>query len=435
MWYAGIGVRCITPENSIWLDGWGSRTEASKGVNGDIFIKTLALKDGADRLGVLVTGDLMAIGRALSERVAAKVCADYGIQRSQFIWSMSHNHSAPMVADALPLWWDLPQCERDVVQRWTSRMEQAVYDTVADALSGLRPAELRFEQGLAGIAVNRRRARLGGRMLTTQIDPDVPVLTISDPGGAMRGILFGYACHATCVNDMTVNGEYPGWAQMELEKSHPGVTAMFVAGCGADANPLPRLRGDLWKHYGHILAQAVETVLDTPMRPVAGPLRTAFATAMPQLQTPRPRGYYLARRDAAKNPIARRAADYQIAKYDRGEPLAHEAPYPIHVWRFGNDLTFIALTGEAVGDYSLRFKRAYGIDTTWVAAYCNELYAYVPSRRVLEEGGYEGRTGMAEFGHAAPFRSDVEEIIASNVDELIRAVGGAAAADRYVVEH
>jgi hypothetical protein len=210
---------------------------------------------------------------------------------------------------------------------------------------------------------------------------------------------------------------------MELENSHPGITAMFVAGCGADSNPLPRLRGDLWKSYGHILAEAVETVIEGRMSSVNASLRTAFTTATLGLQSPPTREWFVQRRKEVAG-VALRSVDYQIAKYDRGEPLATEAPYPIHVWQLGDDLTFIGLTGETVCDYALRFKRAYGVDNTWVAGYCNELLAYIPSRRVLEEGCYEGRTGMAEYGHAAPFLSTVEEIIASGVDELIREISG-----------
>lgn len=433
MWQAGIGKRCINPDGPIWLDGWASRTEASKGVSGDIFVKALALRDAAGYMGVLVTSDLMAIGRTMSQRVADKVCADHRLTRSQFIWNVSHSHSSPIVADSLPLYWDLPQKEYDVIERWTAQVEEAVYEAVADAINDLQPAELGFEQGLAGIAVNRRRARKGGRKLTTLTDPDVPVMTLGSPEGNLRGILFGYACHTTAVNDMKVNGDYAGWASALLEKEYPDVKAMFISGCGADANPLPRHHGNLWQHYGHILAEAVKSVIAQGTQPLNGRLRTATTTATIELQTPPDRTFYERKLASSTDGTARRAMQHQLDKLDRNEPLMTQVPYDIHTWRFGEALTFIGLTGEVVCDYALRFKQAYGPDNTWVAGYCNELFAYVPSRRVLEEGGYEGRTGMAEYGHAAPFRSSVEEIIASSVDELIRAIGGDPVGDRFSI--
>ena len=72
-------------------------------------------------------------------------------------------------------------------------------------------------------------------------------------------------------------------------------------------------------------------------------------------------------------------------------------------------------------DYSLRFKSTYGWDNTWVAGYNNELLSYIPSLRVLKEGGYEGTEGMAEYGLPAPYAYAVEEIIAQKVEDLVEA--------------
>ena len=67
-------------------------------------------------------------------------------------------------------------------------------------------------------------------------------------------------------------------------------------------------------------------------------------------------------------------------------------------------MTFIALGGEVVVDYSLRFKRQYGADNLWVAGYSNDVFAYIPSLRVLREGGYEGGGAMLRLRPARPLR-------------------------------
>src|SRR4029079_15416144 len=73
------------------------------------------------------------------------------------------------------------------------------------------------------------------------------------------------------------SGDWPGFAQIELEKTFPGATALFVAGCGADQNPLPRRRVQLAQEYGHQAAAGVDGALKAGLKPVAGPLRVGYS--------------------------------------------------------------------------------------------------------------------------------------------------------------
>ena len=116
--------------------------------------------------------------------------------------------------------------------------------------------------------------------------------------------------------------------------------------------------------------------------------------------------------------IRTREVDLQLGLLEEG-PLTQTVPFPIHVWQL-DTLRFIALSGEPVVDYSLRFKQQYGFSSTWVAGYCNELTAYIPSLRVLREGGYEGVSGMMEYGWPAAFDETIEERIAGAVEALIK---------------
>jgi hypothetical protein len=77
-------------------------------------------------------------------------------------------------------------------------------------------------------------------------------------------------------------------------------------------------------------------------------------------------------------------------------------------------------------DYSLRFKHQYGADNLWVAGYSNDVFAYIPSLRVLREGGYEGGGAMLAYGQPAPFAWAVEETIAEKVDEVVKRLRGQA---------
>lgn len=54
------------------------------------------------------------------------------------------------------------------------------------------------------------------------------------------------------------------------------------------------------------------------------------------------------------------------------------------------------------------------------SGYSNDIFAYIPSLRVLREGGYEG--GDAMSGQLpGPFGAAIEEIIVEKVTDLVKA--------------
>lgn len=424
-WQAGVAKADITPTESVPLAGYGGKTRMSQRVEHAIWLKALALKDDAGAVSVLVTADLVGLSDKMIAVIAKNAAEKHGVARERLILNASHNHSCPVTEDVLWLYYEFTAEEAAAKDRYT-RMVYAKYDEVIGAaIAALKPAELSFEQGLAGVAVNRRRSRgPESRALGGQVDQDVPVIAVKI-GNELRAVLFGYSCHTTALGGLSINGDYAGFAQLELEKSIPGCTALFVQNCGGDANPLPRIRGrdaeatQLAGMYGHILAEAVRQVVAAPMKPLTGPLKVAMGETELMLQPGLPLEE-LRQRVPNLTGMPKREFEHFIRQYETlGEP-PDRVKYPVQVWSFGPELTFIALTGETVVDYSLKFKAAHGWNTTWVCGYNNDLLSYVPSLRVLKEGGYEGVSGMYEYGHRAPYTEDVEQRITAKVEELLK---------------
>lgn len=425
-WQAGAAKADITPAESVPLAGYGGKTRMSQHVEHPIWLKALALRDDSGATSVLVTADLVGLSDKMIAVIAKNAAEKQGVSRERLILNTSHNHSCPVTEDVLWLYYEFTPEEAAAKERYT-RMLYAKYDEVIGAaIAELKPAELSFEQGLAGVAVNRRRSRgPESRALGGQVDQDVPVITVKT-GNDIKAIIFGYSCHTTALGGLSINGDYAGFAQLELEKSFPGSVAMFVQNCGGDANPLPRIRGkdaeatELASMYGKILAEAVRQVITGTMKPLSGSIRASMGETELDLQPGIPLNE-LKQRLPNLTGMPKREFDHFIRQYEAlGEP-PDRVKYPIQVWQFGTGLTFIALTGETVVDYSLKFKAAYGWNTTWVSGYNNDLLSYVPSLRVLQEGGYEGVTGMFEYGHRAPYTETVEERITTKVDELVKA--------------
>lgn len=415
-WKAGVAKVVITPTEPIWMAGFGSRTKPSEGVRQDIYVRALALQDERGKTSVVVTLDLAGIEREMSVAIADQCRTRFGVTRDRLILNVSHTHSGPVAGLALMPIYNLSPQQLDVVRRYTSSLIEKTVGAVGTAIQNLAPATVGFGQGLAGIAVNRRRVRL--RSLPGPVDPDVPVLSVRDAGGKLQAVAVGYAAHATTLSDYLINGDWPGFALEEIEKAQPGATALFIQGCGGDANALPRRDEELSRNYGKILAAAVAEVLRGKMAPLSGPLEAVYEQVDVPFHQP-PGRTELEQRLNDKNNYIRQHAKRLLSDLDRDGRLPASYSYPVQVWQFGRGLKLIALGGEVVVDYSLRLKQEYGFDQTWVAGYCNDILAYIPSRRVLKEGGYEGGDSMIYFGRPGPFGAAVEEIIVEKVHDLV----------------
>jgi hypothetical protein len=425
-WKVGAAKVNINPTEPIWLAGYGNRDRPSEGILQDIWIKAAAFQDSTGAISVITTSDLVGLDTETVELVSKQVLAKHGIPRERLLFNYSHNHSCPVTSGVLPLYYPVNAQQKAVIERYTQRLRGQYVELIGKAVAALQPATVEFEQGLAGLAVNRRRARAGGRALPGPVDQDVPVMAVRDKAGKPKAILFGYSCHTTALSGYQVNGDYAGYAQAEIETANPGAIALFVMGCGGDANPLPRIMGvttpeavELAAMYGKILAAAVKIVLAGPMKPVMGPLKAKYGIATVPFQKAPTKAELLERGKTLKG-LSVRFNDYLLARLEKEGKLRADYPYPVQAWMFGKDLLFIGLTGESVVDYCLRFKRDYGVDNTWVAGYNNELLSYIPSLRVLKEGGYEGTDGIYEYGLPAPYGHAVEEVIAEKVQELVR---------------
>jgi neutral ceramidase len=416
-WKAGVAKVNITPREPIWLAGYGDRTRPSEGVRQEIYAKALALQDESGATSVIVTADLLGFTREVAEPIAERARQKYGLVRERLAFNASHTHSAPVTGNMLRPAYPFGEEQMVVIRRYTSRLQDQVVELIGDAIKNLAPAQIAFEQGLAGVAVNRRR--VGHRNYPGPVDHDVPVLAVRDLDGKLRAVVFGYACHNTVLNDYQVNGDWAGYAQAEIEQQHPGTTALFMQGCGADANPLPRRSVELAASYGRILAAAVEQVLEGKMRQVSGRINAAFDHVDVPFANPPTRAQFEERLHD-RNAAVQRHAKFMLELLNRDGKLPNRYPCAIEVWQLGQDVTWVMLAGEVVVDYALRFKNAYGWDNTWVSGYSNDVFAYIPSLRVLKEGGYEGGGAMIGYGQPGPFAWAVEETIAGKVDELVR---------------
>ena len=423
----GFARSVITPEQPMWMAGYGARDHRAEGTVQDLFVKAVAI---GEPVAVLVALDLIGIDRDTCRRIATRIEERHGIPRDRVAINCSHTHCGPIIGSSPLNTFLLPPEDIELRAAHTRLVEKRAVEAVEAALADRRPAEVSWGRGTCSVAVNRREnkepevptIRAAGRPLRGPFDHDVPVLAVHDEAGQIRGTIFGYACHATVLDFYRWCGDYPGFACQEWERRHPGATAVFWAGCGADQNPLPRRSVELAAAYGGRLADSVDAVLDEgTLRPISGSVETRYEEVQLDLATIPDRAYW--EKAAAGNDKYETArARHLLEVLEREGQLETCYPwYPVQVWRLGNaGPQWVFLGGEVVVDYAVRLKAEFGRDTTWVAGYSNDVMAYVPSRRVLMEGGYEGGGAMVYFGLPAPWAPNVEETIVGAVRGMLR---------------
>ena len=410
-WNAGVAAIDITPDRSLWMAGFARRKQASQGVALPLHAKALALQAGQGNPIVLVTADLLGFTARITDHVSAVIQKRHRIRRADLLFNASHTHCGPVVDEQLSVAYDLTPEQWADIRTYTAKLQEQLIAVISESLKRLAPARVAYGRGEATFAANRRASfkPLG------PVDHSVPILRIDNANGAPIAIVFGYACHNTTLGDAFVqyHGDYAGVAQGELEKRHQGATALFIAGCGADANPSPRGTLEHVQAHGVALADAVDRTLPS-VTPETPSLRTAYGTVDLPFVGSEARERW--KQQLKVEPVYLQRYDALMERQGR---LPSKQADPVQVWKLGH-ITLVALGGEVVVDYALRLARENKGETMWVAGYSNDVFGYVPSLRVLREGGYEGADAMIYYGRPGPFTEDVEELIVAKVRQLMR---------------
>lgn len=397
-WLAGTATATITPDADAphHLRGFTAREGPMEDVDEDLHAKVLALEDGTGQRLLVVTYEAISVPPELRDTLEA-ACADrWDLSPAALVTNPSHTHYGPNTRyrpedlDA-----DAPEHER-VSAEWRAELESTLLDLLDEAVADLSPASLSYNHARCGIAMSRRALADDtvhfGPYPDGPYDHDVPVLVV-ERDDAVETILFGYACHTTSLAHYNqVSGDYAGYAMAALEEEFPEATALFMIGCGGDQKAYPQGDRSRTKHYGRALKNAVQVAIEARSRePVTGPLSLRKETIT------------LERADHEAGPTA--------------ETLSTQR-YPIQAVGFGNDLTMLSLAGEVVVEYALAIKEQLA-EPVWIAAY-SEYAGYIPTRRVLAEGGYEARTSGRGEGR---YRPETEEQVIDTATAVAERVG------------
>ncbi len=411
----GVAQTDITPSYPVRLSGFGFRRAESEGVTQRIWAKALAVGGDDQGPAVLITVDNLGIPARLVDELAGRLAKKANLARPRLAVMATHTHTAPMLTGVAPTLFGqpIPKEHQERIDRYTVELTDKLEQVALAALADRKPARLSWGIGSVGFAVNRRTK--GG-----PVDHDFPILVIRDLQNKVRAVYVSYACHCVTLSNNKISGDWAGYAQQQIQDAYPGAIALVSIGCGADSNPRSGVTGDkteIAAHQGAEVAAEVKRLLAGYLAPVTGKLtanRRSIELPLDTLPT-RAQWEERARRKDAIGYHAR----VQLARLARGEALRTKIAYPVETWTFGDSLAMVFLPGEVVVDYSLRLKRELDGRRLWINAYANDAPAYIPSERVLKEGGYEGGGAMVYYDLPVRFRPGLEQRIITTVHELV----------------
>ncbi|MDR2039399.1 MAG: neutral/alkaline non-lysosomal ceramidase N-terminal domain-containing protein [Bacteroidales bacterium] len=422
LWKAGTAQVVITPGENLWMAGYAARNQPSEGKIHDLYAKALVLEDSYGSRSVLVTSDLLGFTADLSNRIRKELASLLDLTKAQIILNASHTHSGPVLSGALVDIYPIDKEEWDRIERYTQTLEKKIIDLVIEAALNLEPVSIYAANGTARFLVNRRNNPEQKIEYQSELkgpsDYSVPVLKVVKKSGDIKAIIFGHACHPVVLTGYQWAGDYPGFAQLELEKLYPGTTALFFQGAGADQNPMPRRTIPLARQHGITLAAAVDRVLHEKMKSLPSSLKTAYKEIdLPLVPISEKE---LAGIIQEKEGYPKQWALRMLEERRKGITPLNTYPYPIQIWNLGG-LPLFSLGGELVVDYALNFKQKYGYES-FVLGYSNDVMAYIPTVRILNEGGYEGADSQMVYGMPGLWSSEIETLIFKGVDELAEKV-------------
>ena len=409
----GVARVDITPDYPIRLTGFASRKTESEGVAQRIHAKALAIGTDAEGPAVLITVDNLGVSDTIRTELLRRL-KNTRLRHDRLAICSSHTHSAPMIAGVAPniFMADLPPDQQSRVDRYTRELTMKLEQVIRAALADRRPSRIEWTQGKVGFAMNRR-----GKPIAP-VDHDLPVLRVVAPEGIVRAVFVSYACHCVTLGLNTVHGDWAGSAQLALEADHPGAIGLVAIGCGADQNPNKRGTPDMADALGRQIADEVKRLFPSPWKELSTPpTARAKRIALDYDKLPT-RAEWEALATNKAQQISYHAKK-NLARLDRGEALPTQLPYLIQTWNFGTNLALVFLPGEVVVDYGLRLKREFDGARLWVHGYANDDPCYIPSERVLQEGGYEGGGAMVYYDRPTKFAPGLENKIVSTVRELL----------------
>jgi hypothetical protein len=437
---AGFAAVRITPPPGTRLSGFGDRDfgpAGAIGIHDDLFVRALYLSQ--DKSEVLIMGfDLLFFSRDEADRFKGAIGGRLGLPPSRILLNTSHTHTGPKVGN----WYYTPS---DPL--YVNELEKRILEAAAAAKGNAVAATLWAGETRTGVPLSRRLKQSDG---TIQFAPSpagptyglLPFALFKANDGSPVCVLFSVSCHPSTIKGDEranfVSADFPGAAARELDRRLGKPCALFLQGAGGDAKAsvigqgLKDWRAGTWEdvaRVGEKIVSEIESARAAGMKEIKPWLRAGlFEMSLPLAAAPG-RDELLRVLQETKphepdTPASDRArglwAEEQLSLIDRGFGLATAAPVLVQGMELGRGLRLVGVEGELTADLGNLIHDYYAGGVTFPLGYSNGARMYLPSSRMIDDGGYEVES-FWEYRQPAPLVKGVEAHYSRARDELRKA--------------
>lgn len=418
----------ITPEGKCVTQGWLGAQEVDKVID-RLRLQALLLEDEKNNKVLVLAADLLGVGDTLLAMVRAEA-RQWGIPPEAVVFNASHTHYAPgTVERVVP---GLGSHYPDYV-RQIGRVIQQLLPHLHDHL---QPALVCAGATQVQVGSNRRRKDEAGEVVMAP-NPDgyyhkeTPLCVVDLLDQEASVVLVNHGCHPTgSGRPAFLSPGYPGHVRKALVDAGVADSVMFLQGAAGSTKLARNGSGQLQftsspaeaAAQANTLATAVSDAIDTALAPVQGPV---FAR-IERLKLPLhevPTEEQLRAMPVAEQEM-RRVLEEQWAQHVLSESKTRRDALDLDVQLvgLGEDVGFITFPGEPVAELARNILDAVDIaEHTFMLGYTNGLKAYLPTKQIVEDGGYEGDEASMVYLLPATFKPAVEEEIVDGVERLVAA--------------
>lgn len=411
----GTATADITPPLPASLAGFAARTEPAQGVSHPLRVRVAVFEsrqeDGSISRSVLAVADLLWWGSEQAPALRQDIADLTGTEVSQVLLSATHTHSGPQTS------WRASAAIGVADASYLALLRERTLHAAREAVSRLDAVTLQRWDGTHDWAFNRRFS------LNPHgpVDPALTVIRAIGTNGDQAALFVHFACHPVITQEALVSSEFCGVAMDRLEADLGG-TAFYLQGCCGDINPsepggTESLRGtkvDV-ERVGQALAASVQQLVAQGVgralapRPLTG---AELVVDLPFAHVPTAADWH--------GRTGLPGVEGEVARTMLNHPEWCLPSLPLLVQRLdlAEGWSLLAMTGEVVVDYGLQVRSRSG-DAVLPMGYANGMTGYIPTARILSEGGYEATGSTPYFFLPAPFAPEVEDRVRLAIDQMV----------------